>query len=424
MLIQKVKINQINPAVFNPRIDLQPNDPRYQGIARSIDTFGCVDPLVWNKRTQNLVGGHQRFKILKAKGFDEIEVSVVDLSEEDEKALNLSLNKNQGDWDQKKLAHLLDEMCKMPDFDLGTTGFQFSEVSQLRDLYLRSDSDGEINEDAELEKIKDPVTKPGDLIQLNDHFLLCGDAADPGSYQKLLGEKKVKLVCSDPPYGVSYDAQNRPVKSSQNKRWNTIQNDNLNREEYAKWFESILACFKTVLQPNAIFYLWNGFAKFYLMADSLEREGFAVSNVITWVKPSISPGFADYQMASEFLLYGWLRGKGKHPWYGGRSESNVWQENRDPANILQHPTQKPFQLFERMIKNSSCEGDAVLDMFAGSGSTLVAAEKLKRKCFLMELSPVYCDLIVKRFARTFGKHVLEPETTEKYGKYLNSDENE
>jgi len=181
MHIESVPIERINPAVYNPRIDIQPGDRDYDRLQRSMDEFGFVEPLVWNRRTGNLVGGHQRLKILAARGVGRIEVSVVDLPLEREQALNVALNKIGGDWDERKLADLLTGLAQIPDFDVSLTGFDATEMTQLLDRLETLDHEDDFDLADALEAAQDrpPVTAPGELIELGRHRLLCGDAAKP-----------------------------------------------------------------------------------------------------------------------------------------------------------------------------------------------------------------------------------------------------
>ncbi|MDP8258426.1 MAG: ParB N-terminal domain-containing protein [Candidatus Aadella gelida] len=210
MKIEKIPLEKINPWEGNPRKDLQPEDLEYKKIKRSIETFGCVEPLVWNAKTGNLVGGHQRYKILLEQGVEEIEVSVVKLSIEKEKALNLALNKIQGDWDNVKLATLLEELEQLPDFDIGLTGFDLPEISSLFDRYLPHDGEDDFDVKKEAETITEPVTQRGDIIELGSHRLLCGDSADLEDLEKLFQGGKADLVVTDPPYNVAYKNE-RPI---------------------------------------------------------------------------------------------------------------------------------------------------------------------------------------------------------------------
>ena len=203
MNIKKIPISKIKPAAYNPRKDLKPGDPEYEKLLKSIDEFDCVEPLVWNKRTGNLIGGHQRLKILVARGDTEVLCSVVDLSPEREKALNLALNKIQGDWDEWKLAVLLDELTKVPEFDVGLTGFETEEISDLLDRALTAELPQAQEEDFDVEEALDrenpAVTQPGELLELGNHRLLCGDSGKFSALRKLIGDNKVHLFSTDQP---------------------------------------------------------------------------------------------------------------------------------------------------------------------------------------------------------------------------------
>jgi ParB-like chromosome segregation protein Spo0J len=213
MRIESIPIERINPAAYNPRIDLQPGDPDYDRLQRSMDEFGFVEPLVWNRRTGNLVGGHQRLKILAAQGVHCIDVSVVDLPPERERALNVALNKIGGDWDERKLADLLTGLAEIPDFDVSLTGFDSTEITHLLDRLeaLGDEDDFDLGDALDAAGGRPLVTAPGELIELGRHRLLCGDAARPEDVERLLEGAKADLVFTDPPYNVNYYGRNRPM---------------------------------------------------------------------------------------------------------------------------------------------------------------------------------------------------------------------
>ena len=236
MKVLTLPINQINPAPYNPRKNLKPGNPEYERLKRSIDTFGCVEPLVWNKRSGNLVGGHQRFKVLLARGDTEVDVSVVDLPPEKEKALNIALNKISGDWDPRKLAQLLDELVQVPGFDVELTGFDIPDVNALIAESLpppEVDGNDHFDVEAELAANRPVVTQPGDLVELRTldsdqrfrgHRLLCGDCTDPEQVKRLMKGERAVLFATDPPYLVGYDGTNHPgssklVERVKNKDW-------------------------------------------------------------------------------------------------------------------------------------------------------------------------------------------------------------
>ncbi len=415
MQIQKVSVREINPAAYNPRIDLAPGDPDYEMLKKSISTFGLVEPLVWNRQTGNLVGGHQRLKILKEEGVAEVEVSVVDLSLDQEKALNLALNKIQGDWDEDKLSALVDELSKIPDFDFGLTGFEAPEVSQILD---RSEEIGEDYFDfgVAVGAIEEPVTKEGDVIELGPHRIMCGDSASEADLDTLMRAEKADLVQTDPPYGCRYLAQNRPdlePRLKKSKRWEKLYKDDLSEKEYEEWMRGVLANLRRFLKDGASAYVWSGHAKFYFVHQVLRELGFHVSTVITWAKPTFAISYGDFNQQTEFCLYAWLK-NGPHKWYGSTSETNLWEIKRDKARELIHPTQKPIEIPARAIRNSSRRGDIVVDLFLGSGSTLLAAECLGRRCFGMEIEPKYVDAIVRRYGAFVGEDKIEEKIRAKY----------
>ena len=254
MNLRRLKLTSINAAPYNPRVDLKPDDPRYQALAKSMDEFGLVQPLVFNKRTKTLVAGHQRLKVLLARGESHAESVVVDLPLEKEQALNLALNKVSGAWDKDKLADRLDELVKIPELDLAVTGFEIPEVGQLLEgLRPLEDSDESFDLESALEDGRPPVTQPGDLIELGRHGeerLLGGDAADRAGVQKVRGSQRARTVHSEPPDGVSYDATRRqriPGKEGKSRlapeahraRNGRLLNDHLSPARYATWVEGV-----------------------------------------------------------------------------------------------------------------------------------------------------------------------------------------
>lgn len=412
MKIAKIPVSKINPATYNPRIDLSPGDPVYNDLKKSITTFGYVAPLVWNSQTRNLVGGHQRFKILLEQGSKEIEVVVIDEPIEREKALNIALNKIKGRWDEQKLSELLKELTQIPDFDVNLTGFSMPEVSSLIDQHLNPKEE---NFDflKAVQSIENPITKPGDIICLGKHRLLCGDSGELGDLKKLLMGEKAQLVYTDPPYNVGYDSSARP-DGKKGKKWKEITSDDLPQEKYEEWLKSIFVNMGHFLDSGATCYVWNGHRQFYFMHHVLMELGYHVSSVITWVKESFAMGFAPYHWQTEHCLYFWKKNNGPHRWYGGSKQSNLWYASRDDARQLLHPTQKPIALPIKAIKNSSQQDDIVLDLFAGSGSTIIAAEHTGRRAYAVEMDPVYCDAIAKRYIAYVGIDNVAVELRDKY----------
>lgn len=416
MLIERIDVSRINPAPYNPRKDLKPSDPEYQALVRNMDEFGLVQPLVWNRRTGNLVGGHQRFKVLLARGEKEVDAVVVDLPLEKEKVLNLSLNRISGEWDRDKLAELLSELVTTADLDVELTGFGMSEIEEL----IASLGDDIGPEDLlGADEDQPAITQPGELIELGlhgEHRIVCGDALDPKHLMQLLGECRASMVHTDPPYGVSYDRNNRPkAPGSREEHSRPIANDDLSPSQYRRWFERLSGVLHESSIPGAPFYIWNSHRNIGLMHELLGAQGFKVASLIVWAKESFSPGFGDYNEQVEYAVYGWKAGKGvRHPWYGPSNASTLWQVHRDRTQDYHHPTQKPLELAERAIRNSSKRGEIVFDPFLGSGTTLIAAARLGRRCMGFEIDPRYVDVIVRRYIALAGVSAVTPEIAQRY----------
>ena len=414
MKIEKVLIKDINPAVYNPRVDLQPGDVAYEQLCKSMDTFGCVQPLVFNQRTGNLVGGHQRLKVLKGKGYKAVEVVIVDLDLEKEKTLNLALNKIQGDWDEDKLKDIFLDLTVLPDFELELTGFNLEEVNLLLDQGEVIEDDG-FDCQQELERIENPITQKGDILQLGEHKIMCGDSSSLDDFKRLFGGQKINLLNCDFPYNVNYigDRPSPEIKPKKLKKWNKIHCDNMPQEEYEKWMKGVFENIKKFLLPGSSIYAWQGHRQFPPMYQILLDLDFHISCVLCWEKETFAISYADYSFQTEQCLYGWLNGA-SHYWAGSPKETTLWKVNRDPFKSYQHPTQKPVELAQRAIRNSSKRGNIVFDAFLGSGSTLIAAETLDRRCFGMEIDPKYCDVIVRRYIHLKGEDSISEQLKERY----------
>ncbi len=415
--IQTICLNDYQFSPYNPRVDLKPGDPEYKNIERSIDEFGLLGLPVVNIKTHQVISGEQRIKVFKAKGITHIEAFVVDFSLEKEKAANLALNKVGGGWDKEKLAALLDELSKIPEFDVTVTGFNVAEIGQIFDRYGEQKDGDDYDFQSALESISEPKTKRGDIITLGNHRILCGDSTILDDVMLLMGNEMARLVNMDPPYNIAYLGGDRPrPKSARPKRsrnWERIYADNLSQEEYEEFLKKLFANIDKVLEPGCSFYIWNGHCQFAPMHRLLTDLNYHIGCVLTWAKPNFAISYGDYHQQTEFCLYGWKEGE-KHRWYGGVNESSLWQVKRDPTSQYRHPTQKPCELAARAIRNSSERGDIVLDLCLGSGSTLIAAESIDRRCFGIEIDPKYCDAIVRRYIAYKGIDKVSEDIRKKY----------
>lgn len=383
MNVQRIAVERMKAAKYNPRKDLKPGDPAYEKIKRSLHDFGYVDPVVWNEVTGNIVGGHQRYKVLVAEGATEIECVVVHIeSLQDEKALNIALNKAVGEWEPVALADLLADL-QAAGYDLGATGFDAAEVD---DLFSRV-YDAEVQEDdcdIDPEKVQ-PFVQPGDVWMLGRHRMVCGDATNPENVALLMDGLKANLVVTDPPYNVAYE-------SADGK---SIQNDSMGDNAF---YEFLLSAFRNMaahLAEGGSAYIFHADTEGLNFRRAFKEAGFHISGVCIWVKDAFVLGRSPYQWQHEPVLYGWLP-NGTHRWYSDRKQSTVWNFDK-PKRSDQHPTMKPVALLAYPIKNSSAPNSVVMDLFGGSGSTLMACEQTGRICRIMELDPVYASVIVMRY---------------------------
>jgi DNA modification methylase len=388
MTIKKVPVSAIKPAQYNPRKDLKPGDPVYEKLKRSMTEFGYVEPIVWNEETGNIVGGHQRYKILLEAGHSEIECVVVKLPKDKEKALNVALNKVTGDWEIEALADLLQDLDEQ-DFDLTLTGFDAAEIedlfSQVHDKDAKDD-DYDVNKALE----EAAFVEPGDVWLLGRHRLMCADATIAENVLQLMDGKKANLVVTDPPYNVDF-------KSASGLK---IQND---KQEDSQFYLFLMSAFKNMAEnmvPGASAYVFHADTEGLNFRKAFIDAGFHLSGVCIWKKNSLVLGRSPYNWIHEPILFGWLKG-GKHKWFTGRSETTVWNYDK-PKKNGEHPTMKPIPLLCYPIKNSSQVNGIVLDTFGGSGSTLIACEQVDRICYTMELDPKYATVIVKRFIEHAG----------------------
>lgn len=393
MNIQIIDINKLIPATYNPRKDLKPDDAEYIKIKNSIVKFGFVSPLVINK-DMTVIGGHQRLKVLKDLGITEVECIVVDLDKTNEKALNIALNKIQGDWDEDKLEALLQEL-KLEEFDMNLTGFDFDEVDEiLNDINGTKEDNFDV--DSAYEEIEEPITKPGDIWILGNHRLMCGDSTHKDDIMRLMNNQDADMLLTDPPYNVDYVG-----KTAEALR---IKNDNMDDNQFYEFLKKVFENMYIVTKEGASIYVFHADTEGINFRKAFKDVGFKLAECLIWKKDCFVMGRQDYQWQHEPVLYGWKEGKA-HYFINDRTQSTILEFDRPKQSTL-HPTMKPIDLIAKLIKNSSKENDIILDLFGGSGSTTIAAEQLNRKCYTMELDPKYCDVIVKRWETMTNREAI------------------
>lgn len=388
MLMKTMSIAELKPADYNPRKDLQPGDPEYDKLKRSLIEFGYVEPVIWNSTTGHVVGGHQRLKVLEDLGHNTVDVIVVELDETREKALNIALNKISGEWDQDKLALLIADL-DASDFDAELTGFDDAEIAQL----IGSLDEDEVEDDefdltAALEAAA--FVERGDIWTVGRHRLVCGDATSAEDVELLMDDKKANLVLTDPPYNVAFESGSGL----------SIKNDKMNAD---KFYNFLLAAFTNmagVCEKGASAYVFHADTEGLNFRHAFAEAGFYLSGCCIWVKDSLVLGRSPYQWQHEPVLFGWVK-TGKHRWYADRKQTTIWNFAK-PRRNADHPTSKPLDLLAYPIGNSTQANAIILDTFAGSGSTLIAAEATDRICYCMELDEKYASVILRRYAEHTG----------------------
>ena len=384
--IRDLPIASLKPAPYNPR---RIDDAAMAALTKSLERFGYVEPIIWNERTGHVVGGHQRLKVLMAAKADSVPVVVVDLDETDEKALNVALNSPflTGQFTDDLQALLAD--IQESDSVL------FSELRLNNLLEQMNPSSALTDPDSVPEIPKEPKTKPGDLYILGRHKLLCGDSTNSGCLDRLMNGDLAALVFTDPPYGVRYDG-------------GTTVRDKLVGDDSMELYGPCCEMAFRHSNNRAPLYLWHAGVKGIAAAAAAAAAaaGYDIRCEIVWNKNQAQFGAlsAQYKQKHEPAYYCVKRGSPPR-WFGPTNEVTVWDIDRASVNEF-HPTQKPVPLASRAIKNSSAPDDSVLDLFGGSGSTLIACEIERRKAYLIEISPLYCDVIVKRWEDFTGKKAV------------------
>lgn len=386
MEIKELPLKELKPAAYNPRKKLKKGDKEYEKIKQSLLKFGYVDPILVNEDL-TVIGGHQRLTVLKDLDYETAKCVIVKLSKEDEKALNIALNKITGQWDEALLADLLLDLQES-DFNLDLTGFEPPEIDDI----LSNVHDKELSEDefdVEEELKKPTVSRNGDIWQLGKHRVICGDSTKAETYKQLLDDRKANLVVTDPPYNVD-------VEETAGK----ILNDNMSDGDFYQFLLSMFTQVENHMEDDASIYVFHADTEGLNFRKAFKEAGFYLSGCCIWKKNSLVLGRSPYQWQHEPCLYGWKK-KGKHQWFSDRKQTTIWEYDR-PKSSKDHPTMKPIQLMAYPIQNSSMRGTIVLDPFLGSGSTLIAADQTGRICYGIELDEKFVDVIVKRYIEVTG----------------------
>lgn len=413
--IEQVKVSSLKASAYNPR---KWDDKVISDMTESINRFGLCDPIIVNgaiSRKNIVIGGHLRLHVAKKLGFEEVPVVYLNISDIDkEKELNLRLNRNLGDWDEELLKAFDVNLLLDVGFTTDELNFRFDDVLNI--------VDDDFNVKEELEKITSPETKPGDLFQLGDHMLLCGDSLNIDDVKKLMGKEKAHMIYCDPPYNIGLDYR-KGIGTKGKYTQEKLVNDSKKFGEYEKFLEQSIQNSLAVSGTDVHIFYWCDEKYVWLVQKLYDQNKVTNRRICFWIKNNFDPTpQVAFNKVIEPCVYG-TRGTPKlnssiqnlseilntdvnsiGSYDDIMSIVQMWLVKRDNTADYEHPTQKPITLNEKPIKRCSSPGDIILDLFGGSGSTLIAAEQLKRRAFLMEIDPTFCDLIIKRYEHLTGNH--------------------
>lgn len=418
--IEEIDIGKLQPYKKNAK---KHGKGQIEKIKASILEFGFLTPCLIDKDF-NLIAGHGRLAAAEELGLKKLPcVFIEGLTEDQRRAYILADNRlsELGEWDMDLVSEELEELNKH-GFDLELTGFEFDDITS--DDIDFSDLDAQANK-IEEELPEEAKTKPGEIYQLGDHVLMCGDSTKAEDVKKLMGNVEADLCITDPPYNIDYEGKTKDALK--------IQNDSMGENDFINFLTAAFNNMKSALKSGGAFYIWHPSTGTFEFISALNKSGMEMRQILVWVKNAFTLGRQDYQWRHEPCIYGWKEGAA-HYFVEDRTKSTVFEskpnvdnlneyeakqllkaifcemENystiiheKRPTRSAEHPTMKPVNLIKRQIENSSKEGDLVLDLFGGSGTTLIACEEKRRRCRMMEYNPHYCDVIINRFEKLTGK---------------------
>ncbi len=398
----KLKLEWINPQELLPDLEnpRRISEETLDNLKESLVQYGFIQPVIYNKRTNQIVGGHQRVKAAVKQSLTEIPVIYVNWSKKKQKSANLALNRISGEWDYLKLEDYIKsidlEEKDIDDLDDYTTGFTEEDLKEISELNLEEIEEDNFDAESEAARIKKPKTKPGDLYILDGkHRLLCGDSTKKENVDCLLNKIIPVLMVTDPPYGVNYDPMWREEFDG---NLGTRATGKVNNDELIDWSRAYK------LFPGDIAYIWHAGVHSKTVNQNLEDCNFIIISQIIWVKQHFVFSRGDYHWQHEPCWYAVRKGK-NHNWQGARDQSTTWQISNNSAFSKEkeertgHSTQKPLECMAKPIKNNTKIDDIIYDPFLGSGTTLIAAEKFNRTCYGLEIDPIYCDVIIERYKK-------------------------
>jgi len=369
--IQEVKLNPNNPRLIK--------DDKFKKLVQSIKDFPemlNIRPIVVNQ-DMIILGGNMRYKACKEAGLKEVPIIIADLTEAQQREFLIKDNTSGGEWDWEVLANEWDnEQLEAWGLDL-PIDFNTEVLEAEEDDF--EVPDGGIETDIVL----------GDLFEIGEHRLLCGDSTQTDTFEKLMQGEFADMCVTDPPYNVAYEGKTKDAL--------TIDNDNMGNDDFYKFLYDFYTALTTAVKKGGAIYVWHAHSEIANFGKAMVDAGWLLKQQLIWVKNTMVMGRQDYQWKHEPCLYGWLPGD-SHKWYSDRKQTTVIEWDK-PQRNGEHPTMKPIGLFSYQIENSSKQGDIVIDAFGGSGTTMVACQQLNRKAYVVEYDPKYCQVIIDRMKK-------------------------
>lgn len=380
---ENVEIEKLKPYKNNARTH---SDEQIEKIAKSMKEFGFINPVLVDGNL-NVIAGHGRILGAKKLGMKEVPcLFIEDLTEEQKRAYIIADNRLAEDagWDKELLKIELEDLKNM-NFDITLTGFE------LEDFDFSMDETEVIEDEFDETVPEEPTSKKGEIYKLGKHFLMCGDSTDINDVEKLMNGVKADMLLTDPPYNVDYEGGTGL----------TIQNDNMDDETFREFLRVSFFNANSVMKEGAVFYIWHADSEGYNFRGACHDIGWKVRQCLIWCKNTLVMGRQDYHWKHEPCLYGWKEGA-SHLWASNRKQTTVLEFDK-PSVSKEHPTMKPVGLFDYLIKNNTKKDDIVLDLFAGSGTSIIACEQNGRIAYSMELDPKYVDVIISRWEKLTGQ---------------------
>ena len=398
----------LDSLVLDPANARSHNERNLESILASLRRFGQAEPLVVHAATRRVIGGNGRLVAMRQLGWTECGVVELDIDELQATALAIALNRTAelAEWDLPALGRLLDQL-RNEDALVGV-GFEETEVDDILAELAAEAAGGMVDDPGPEEPPETPVSRLGDLWALGQHRLLCGDSTDDAAVQRLLAGERAALLATDPPYCVDYTGADRPGDSG--KDWSHVYRE-VDIADLGEFLDQVLEACLPHLESHTAIYVWHAHVQLPTISALFERHGLLLHQVLVWVKPTATFGHSYYHWRHEPCAFGWV--KGNKPPHGPGVMDTVWEVDWEGKQRIvgnQHPTSKPVRVFEIPIEQHTKPGDLVLEAFSGSGSQILAAEKLGRRCAAMEIQPAFVDVAVRRWEQATGKDAVHEES--------------